>query len=269
MTIGSPEARPDGQTPAASTPAGVTRFDDLDFEGFKRLARDPTLSLHEKIGFPDSYRAGRAPAILADISGKLTNLALPGKRILDIGPGCGELAVALVEHCQHHDQHLSLIDSAEMLVHLPGDRVVTKIAARFPAECRDEIGRLRSTFDAILVYSVLHYVVGHACIYDFFDTSLSLLAPGGQLLIGDIPNLSQRNRFFSSAAGVRFHQEFMGTNDKPTVTTNTLRAGQIDDAIVLSLLQRARGFGFHGYVVPQAADLPMANRREDILIVRP
>jgi hypothetical protein len=44
---------------------------------------------------------------------------------------------------------------------------------------------------------------------------------------------------------------------------------QIDDAVVFALVQRARAAGFDAYVLPQDASLPMANRREDILIVRP
>ena len=44
---------------------------------------------------------------------------------------------------------------------------------------------------------------------------------------------------------------------------------KIDDAILLSLLARARGAGCDAYLVPQSSDLPMANRREDILIRKP
>jgi hypothetical protein len=52
----------------------------------------------------------------------------------------------------------------------------------------------------------------------------------------------------------------LGSADEPA---------KIDDAVVLEILQRARDKGFDAYVVPQSDDLPMANRREDILIVRP
>jgi len=44
---------------------------------------------------------------------------------------------------------------------------------------------------------------------------------------------------------------------------------QIDDSIVFAILQRARAAGFHSYVLPQAPHLPLANRREDILVIRP
>ena len=43
----------------------------------------------------------------------------------------------------------------------------------------------------------------------------------------------------------------------------------ITPGMVLALLARARAQGFHAWALPQAAELPMANRREDILIRRP
>ena len=44
---------------------------------------------------------------------------------------------------------------------------------------------------------------------------------------------------------------------------------QIDDGIMIGLLARARNFGYDAYLVPQNSNLPMANRREDLLIVNP
>jgi hypothetical protein len=61
----------------------------------------------------------------------------------------------------------------------------------------------------------------------------------------------------------------MKTDEAPVVEFNKVEFDQIDDAVVMSLIQRARAQGFDAYVVPQAPALPMANRREDILIVRP
>jgi hypothetical protein len=46
-----------------------------------------------------------------------------------------------------------------------------------------------------------------------------------------------------------------------------VEAGKIDDAVIVSLLLRCRLAGFDAYVLPQGPDLPMANRREDVLIV--
>jgi len=89
------------------------------------------------------------------------------------------------------------------------------------------------------------------------------------MLIGDIPNVSKRKRFFASATGVRFHKDYMKTDEAPVVEFNTIEPDQIDDAVVMALIQRARSQGYDAYVLPQAPDLPLSNRREDILITRP
>jgi hypothetical protein len=46
-----------------------------------------------------------------------------------------------------------------------------------------------------------------------------------QALIGDVPNVSMRNRFFTSPSGVRFHQKFMNTTDTPEVRFNVPEGG--------------------------------------------
>jgi hypothetical protein len=128
---------------------------------------------------------------------------------------------------------------------------------------------LAGRVDALLCYSVFHYVFAESNPFDFVDRALSLLAPGGRMLIGDLPNVSRRKRFFSSAAGAAFHREFTGRDEDPTVVFNRTETGKIDDAVVLALLARCRAAGFDAFVLPQAPGLPMANRREDILVCRP
>ena len=253
--------------PPATEPAGLERFKELTFDDFRRLAGDPSLSSHEKIGFPDSYRAGKSQAIVDDIRRKLPALDRRGARVLDIGPGCDEVARLLIEHCERNDQELTLIDSAEMLAGLPDPKRGQKLTGYYPRDCRELAAG--APFDVILTYSVFHYVFKEFPFFEFIDFSLGLLAPGGAMLIGDIPNLSMRKRFFASETGVRFHQGYTGKSDPPSVRFNVLESGAIDDAVVLAILQRCRSAGFHAYVLPQPEDLPMANRREDILIVRP
>lgn len=243
-------------------------FANIGFEDFRRLAQDRHLSKYERIGFPDNYRAGHEAAIYTDIRSKLTNLDSHSRLVLDIGPGCSDLPLMLIEHCRTQQHQLHLIDSAEMLALLPEDAFIIKSAAFYP-NCPDVIEKLRGNVDVILCYSVLHYILIDTAFFRFLDISLSLLAPGGQMLIGDIPNISKRKRFFASETGLCFHQEFMKTTDRPQVEFNNIEHDQIDDAVVFSLLQRTRAQGFDAYVLPQAVDLPMANRREDILITRP
>ena len=243
-------------------------FDNLTFDDFRRRAKDPALSSHEKIGFPDSYRAGKEDAILCDILAKLPQLRQAGGTVLDIGPGCSGLAHMLIEHAGRLGQTLLLVDSQEMLDQLPDAAHVHKHPGYYPrcaASLRDHCGRI----DAILAYSVLHYVFAEDNVFDFIDCSLDLLAPGGTMLVGDIPNVSKRKRFFNSAAGVRYHQDFTGKAEAPVVVFGQPERGKLDDSVLVGLLLRCRAAGCDAYLLPQAPDLPMANRREDLLICRP
>jgi len=245
------------------------RFHDLTFDGFRELATAEGLSRFERIGFPNCYRDGYEAAIFRDICSKLTNLCGRGRTVFDIGCGCSDLPLLLADSCRRQGHEFILCDSAEMLGHLPDEPFVRKAAGRFPAEMDALIAEYAGRVDAILVYSVLQYVFVEGSVFDFADVCLSLLAPGGQLLIGDIPNVTKRKRYFASAAGVRYHQVFTGTDETPAATFNSLERSKIDDAVVLALLGRARAAGFDAYIVPQSPALPMANRREDVLIVRP
>ena len=232
------------------------------------MAEDDSLSSYEKIGFPDAYRSGKEELILKDILGKLPVLSQRNKVVLDIGPGCSQLPRMLSEHCRAHEHTLLLVDSEEMLAHLPDEPFVRKIAGYYPRveALFDEYG---GRVDVILCYSVLHYVFAEANVWDFLDRSLELLAEGGEMLIGDIPNVSKRNRFFSSPRGVSFHQEFTESQTLPPVSFNRIERHKIDDSVVMALLVRARAQGCDSYLLPQGEDLPMANRREDILIRKP
>lgn len=248
--------------------AASKSFTNIGFEDFRQLATDSALSKYERIGFPDSYREGYEQAIFLDILCKLNNLERPAQNVLDIGPGCSDLPIMLIDKCKSQGHALALVDSKEMLDLLPDATFVKKVPGLYP-NCPDFLASNAERINVIICYSVLHYILVDTAFFRFLDASLSLLAPGGQFLIGDIPNVSKRKRFFASETGIQFHQTFMKTADKPEVTFNQIEHDQIDDAVVMALLQRARAQGFDAYVMPQPAALPMANRREDILIVRP
>jgi hypothetical protein len=246
----------------------TTSFDDIGYEDFRRMAGDASLSVQEKIGFPDSYRAGYEDAIFKDITDKLTNLHSEAQTVLDIGPGCAGLPRLLIDHCAAREDSLVLVDSPEMLAHLPDASGVSKIAGFYP-DCDEALAPWLGKFDAILCYSVFHYIFVEASFWKFLDYSLQLLAPGGQMLIGDIPNVSKRKRFFASETGIRFHQAFMNTTDEPKVDFRAVERDRIDDAVMLGVIMRVRAQGCDAYWLPQSPSLPMANRREDILIVKP
>jgi hypothetical protein len=244
-------------------------WNQLDFRDFAKLATDETLSKYEKIGFPDSYRAGYEPAIFADICAKLPRLSAErGLKVLDIGPGCSDLPHLLIDLCRAQGHRLYLIDSIEMLGQLPEADFIEKRPGLFPRD-REVVTDLMEAIDVMTCYSVLHYVFVDANPFDLIDLSVQLLAPGGEFLIGDIPNSSKRRRFFASAAGVAFHKAFTKSASRPHVQFNAPQPRTIDDAVVLSLVARARLAGADAYIVPQGPALPMSNRREDILIRRP
>lgn len=244
------------------------RFANLGFEDFRRMASDSSLSRYEKIGFPDCYREGKEELIFLDIMAKLSGLQEKNKTVLDVGPGCSDLPRLLMDLCQRNGHSLLLVDSKEMLSNLPDHKSVTKIDGYFP-RCEQLFADFSGKVDIIVAYSLLHYVFVESNVWEFLDRCLELLSHGGKLLIGDIPNVSKRKRFFSSPLGVKFHQEFTSSDSLPDVQFNRIEKQSIDDAVILGLIARARSQGYDAYVLPQPPGLPMANRREDILIERP
>jgi cyclopropane fatty-acyl-phospholipid synthase-like methyltransferase len=168
----------------------------LTYEAFRLLALDDALSANEKIGFPDSYRDGTEATIVEDVLGKLRALGEERQRVLEIGPGCGELARRMIDVYRERRHDAVLVDSPEMLDQLPDEPWLTKLPGAFP-----DAAAGRGDFDAVLAYSVLQHVHADGDVVRFFDAAVGALAPGGALLLGDVPNATKRARFFRSAAG--------------------------------------------------------------------
>lgn len=246
-----------------------TKFDELTFDDFRRLAKEPDLSRHEKVGFPDTYRDGKEDLIFQDVQAKLTNLKRERLKVLEIGPGCSQLPIKLAELCQSSGSELLFVDSEEMLALLPDAPHITKIPGPFPTAMDGVFEEFLGKVDVVIAYSVIQYVFQDANLWDFTDRCMELLSPGGEILFGDIPNSSMRKRFLASEEGLAFHRRHFGNDSRPPVEFSRLERGKIDDSVVLGLLARARSEGFHAWSLPQEPSLPMANRREDVLIRRP
>jgi hypothetical protein len=244
------------------------KFKNLSFEDFAKLAKDDSLSMYQKIGFPDSYRKGKEGLIFKDIIAKLgiTHETSRNKILLDIGPGCSELPMMIIELCKKLDIETLLVDSKEMLNLLPSENYIKKYEGYFPDNVQSLIESYQGKVDYIIGYSIFHYVFYNTCIFRFLDIAVSLLKPGGKLLIGDIPNISKRKRFFSTETGIAFHKNFTQSDTLPEVKHLQLEPAQIDDGVLFGIIQRYRNFGFEAYILPQPEGLPMSNRREDLLI---
>jgi SAM-dependent methyltransferase len=242
------------------------RFKSLSFEDFKKLAKDDSLSVYQKIGFPDEYRKGKEKLIFDDIITKLGVTNAGGKVFLDIGCGCSDLVKYIIENSLEQDYKLLLVDSSEMLDLIPAESNMEKFPGYFPDQTGTLVDQYMGKVDYIVCYSIFHYVFYNSCIFKFLDIATSMLKPGGKLLIGDIPNISKRKRFFSSDQGIKFHQDFTGTDEIPVVKHMIIEPTQVDDGVIFGILQRYRNFGLETYLLPQPKNLPMGNRREDILI---
>lgn len=239
----------------------------ITFNEFKKRASNPFLSKYEKIGFPDDYRKNSEIDIFQDLKQKL-KLERKNITIADIGCGCSDLAHLLIKNASILSQTLLMIDSQEMLDLLPNQDLVKKINGKFP-DCYDEVKKLSETLDVIIVYSVMQHIILDSNPFSFIDKALELLKPGGMLILGDLPNNSKRNRFFMSEKGIEMHKNYCGNNPKPLPLVNFPNTHEtIDDGLLIGILMRYRGLGFETYILPQPENLPMANRREDILIVK-
>lgn len=243
-------------------------YDNLTYEKFRKLAKRKDLSIHEKVGFPNDYREGLEEHIFADMLKKVRSLDRENCTALEIGPGCSALPVMLADLCAKKQSTVHFVDSREMLKLLPNGGHIHKWPGCYP-EVPNLIKTLEGKVDCIIAYSVIQYVFAESNLWKFIDQSLMMLKNGGEMFLGDIPNITMRKRFFSSKDGVKMHKKFTCRGKSPTVKYNQIEIGKIDDSVVLGIIARVRSEGYHAWLMPQGNALPMANRREDILIRKP
>lgn len=246
----------------------IEKLSNLDFNKFKTLANDATLSRYEKIGFFNHFREGKELFIWSDIQSKVDTLSEIGARVLDIGPGCSDLPFMLLKNAEEKGQSVVFIDSQEMLNQLPDFDCCEKLPAMFPDETVNWCKENAESFNAIICYSVLHIIALESNVGLTIECICDLLAPGGYALIADIPNVSKRNRFFSSSEGVAYHQKNNGPESFPEINLKEKKRGEFDDSEILSIIKLARLKGVEAFLVPQNSQLPLANRREDIVLIK-
>ena len=217
--------------------------------------------------------AGRLPTqrnserlIVRDIIKKLK--ISPLDNCLDIGCNVGNILIPL----SFMVNSITGIDNASCVTRLQqrydGDNIILVKGDFMDHDFHDQ------SFDKIIIYSVLHYL-GKDEVEPFIKKALSVLAPGGCMILGDIPNISLKQRFCESEYGIKFQKEWELLNkntqyEKADITSRQdLDLAIFDDQRIISILTFIRGLGFNAFVLPQNHDLPFGNTREDIVIERP
>jgi len=239
------------------------------YEDFRLASQDLTLSDAERIGFSEHVREGYEAKILQDWEAKIPALNETGKWILDVGCGASKLTDLLMEKAQRKKHSLFLSDSDEVLSSLKSAMSAVLVPGKFPASAKTITEKAGRPFDIVICYSVLQYPFAEGQLLPFVDALFLLLGRGGTLLLGDIPNASKRIRFLQSETGRLYHQKHFPNSPAPSLREfqkNERR--EMNDTVVRDLWLRYREHGAETYLLPQDSDLPLANRREDLLIVK-
>ncbi len=258
-------SEPGARSPGATgTDVDRQRFAGLRVDDFRRLAAEAGLSDNERSGFPDEIRRDATDAIFADISVKLPALGHPGSRVVDIGAGCSDLARRVSSHARAKSQALVLIDLPEVLERRRGEDHCRFVAGTFPLQASLRIDL--EPADAVLAYSVVQYLEDASGVREFVREGASLLAPGGRMLIGDIPNNDMLSRFAATDDGRAYHQAIWGPDAPPF---RPILDAVLTDRLLCAIIGDLRTAGFDAWLVPQATNLPMSTRREDLLVHRP
>ncbi|MDR2769740.1 MAG: methyltransferase domain-containing protein [Puniceicoccales bacterium] len=150
----------------------------------------------------------------------------------------------IINKCRENAHTLGLLDSLKLLSLLPNDLFIIKVPGLYPENQNEVVKNFHSGVDVIICYSVLHHIYEDTNIYKFLDSCLKILKPEGEMLIGDIPNVSKRKRFFASDTGKAFHRKFTGSDGDPEVQFNVLEKDKIDDSVLHSIILRAQYAGF-------------------------
>jgi ubiquinone/menaquinone biosynthesis C-methylase UbiE len=238
------------------------------FENYARRAEAP-LSFTSRAGRYRCQQEGEKRAII-DVAAKL---ALgPTDDLLDIGCGAGNLTIPLS----------FLVRSTTGVDH---PRILDVLRRRLTDEALILIGgsfldvEIPGRYHKILTYGVVSCLRDAGEVLRFIDKATALLAPGGRLLVGDIPNVDKKRRFAESPAGRRFQTEWDAMMADPEnereaqwAREHLASAGatvEFDDELVLAIMRRFRSEGLDVHCLPQPPDLAFGHTREDLLIQRP
>lgn len=229
------------------------------FEAYGQLA-STSLSFTQQAGrYPVQAEAEKL--IAPDVAAKLDLSA--SDTLIDIGCGPGTIlrALAALVATATGIDHPDTI--AQLQQRVRGSNI-TLIAGNFLDL------DIQTPVTKIITYSVIQHTATQEEALRFLDKALGLLAPGGRLLVGDLPNADLRRRFQASEEGKRFEVEWRRlAQGSSAPVLNDSEVYDIDDAFVMRLLLHCRLKGFDAWLLRQPPELPFGHTREDLLVRRP
>ena len=228
------------------------------FEMFRRRACHPKAESDAdwRVGFSREHRAGNerylAESIFSLFDEQTRDSQWHGRAFIDIGSGASELTNEITRLCASRSMLHVACDSPEMLRHLPPNPSRRLVSGRFP-DVLDKLVALEVVSTRILAYSVLQYVLRDGILQEFVEALISLLPPGGTILLGDLPNYDLRKR------------QLM-TESRPASAPDL---HEIRDETILSLLSTGRELGLNSYCLPNFYRDSRYGFRELVFLSRP
>lgn len=237
----------------------------VSFENYGRFARalkDPT-----RIAGRYALQRDAERLISVDVMRKLA--ISPSDRLLEIGCGPGSIVIPL----SFMVKEAVGIDHPDVCNCLH-ERISDKQVQAIPGNFLDIEFDVATSFDKVLVYGVLSTLASEEEAFSFIDKALSLVAPGGRLLVGDIPNRDMKVRFFNSQEGRRFqeiweHEQARIQHDElASLAKGDPELLDAGDSFVMQALLRYRKRGYEAWTEPQPESLPFGHTREDLIVAR-
>ncbi len=236
----------------------------VSFENYGRRA-GAGLSYTEKAG-RHNFQRGAESLILDDVVAKLR--PGPDDDLLEIGCGAGNLLIPLsfrVNACVGIDHPGCIADLRKRF----SDPRMSALEGNFLDM------RVEGTFSLILIYSVVHLLSDLDEVTQFIDKAITLLRPGGRLLVGDIPNEDRMRRFLATSRGHEVTAEYRRLQ-ADTASPNSGFQAQRDSRVVtireqdiVDIASRLRSSGHDAFLLPQPTALPFGYTREDLLVHAP
>jgi amino acid adenylation domain-containing protein/non-ribosomal peptide synthase protein (TIGR01720 family) len=161
---------------------------------------DPTFDI---AGWNSSYTGGPiAPEAMAEWRAHTLDRirALNPRRVLEIGCGTGLLLFGLLDDCEHYvGTDFSAVSLARVRDHLATLDDVTRAKVTLLERTADDLTGLEpSSFDVVVINSVVQYFPGAAYLERVLDAAVQAAAPGGAVFLGDLRHHGLREAFHLS-----------------------------------------------------------------------